>query len=62
MTMGFIPFVSVSVQMLSLLVFKFVSCDEISFGYLEYPPSSSACFPVFSKNIKVFWENISVFN
>ena len=26
-----------------------MSCDEISYGYLEY--SSSACFPVFSKNI-----------
>ena len=35
-----------------------MSCDEISFEYLEY--SSSACFPVFSKNIKVFWENFSV--
>ena len=29
-----------------------MSCDEISFGYLEYPPSSGACFPVFSKTLK----------
>ena len=40
-----------------------MSCDEISFRYLEYSLlSSSDCFPVFyfKKNIKVFWENVSV--